>query len=176
MNTLELEQCIAQDKHGMKQKIIGVFPANQLPYPSSQVGYPFGLIINTDKAGDPGEHWVCMYFNENMNGEYYDPLGYTIPFLNFHAFLKKYAPLGYTENYTQVQSTLSDTCGKHCLFYLYFKCRNIKTSDILKNFNPNNCKMNDIRVNKWFRQIFGCIKCDTSSSGKCVQTCRALGK
>ena len=43
--------------------------------PKYVIFFPSCYIINTDESTDVGKHWVCIYFNSNMQAEYFCSFG-----------------------------------------------------------------------------------------------------
>ena len=37
--------------------------------------YPKSFVVNTDLMEFPGTHWIAIYFNEQMKGEFFDSYG-----------------------------------------------------------------------------------------------------
>ena len=37
------------------------------------------MVLNTDPADEPGEHWVAVYIHEDGKGEYFDSYGMAPP-------------------------------------------------------------------------------------------------
>lgn len=72
MNTEQLQRVIQCDTY-MKNRIIGVFSADQLPH--MQLGSETGLITNTDPTHLPGRHWVAFYLNQQKELECFDSFG-----------------------------------------------------------------------------------------------------
>ena len=115
---------------------LGVFPVDKLPtIPRRNVKYPFCLIANTDKCGNPGQHWVAIYVQSPEHGEFFDSLGrppgeYSSLFLNF---MKRYCDR-MKWNVRQVQGIGSSVCGQYCLFYLMNRSKGICMDCILSPF------------------------------------------
>lgn len=132
MNTVELLGKLKTFKN-----FIGVFPCDKTPKVKKKV---FGIIINTDKADQKGQHWVS-YFVKNGKGEYFDSFG--LPPYNQHIlkFVKVYSKKGFTWNKQQVQDVKSTTCGNYCVLFLACKFKGVptKTFKLLfcKNFKTN---------------------------------------
>ncbi|KAI8499056.1 hypothetical protein Bbelb_235090 [Branchiostoma belcheri] len=51
----------------------GVFAADQLP--TNVPDYPSAYVVNTDDSGKPGQHWLALYFDDTMRGEFFDSYG-----------------------------------------------------------------------------------------------------
>ena len=43
----------------------GVFPRDKLPDINRR---PCGVIVNLDKSGEPGSHWIAIYFGKDFQG------------------------------------------------------------------------------------------------------------
>lgn len=71
MNTEQLQRVIRCDGY-MKSRVLGVFPADDLP---TYLTLITGLIINTDPITLPGRHWVAFYLNEQNELECFDSFG-----------------------------------------------------------------------------------------------------
>ena len=104
----------------MRRYCIGCFPRDKLP---ENADSPFALVANTETAKQKGEHWVAIFVDRNGCGEYFDSYGRK-PLSTFARYLTENAPNGWkTALDSPVQSIFSTTCGQHCLYYLYNKCR-----------------------------------------------------
>ncbi len=68
----------------------GVFACDELP---DVIIRPSVIVVNTDPAKRPGQHWICIYFDENLHGEFFDSFG-APPKLVFERYMEKIAPLG----------------------------------------------------------------------------------
>ena len=51
----------------------GVFPSNKLPRKIGEGQRIF--VANTDPAGEPGQHWVALYFHPEGGCSYFDSYG-----------------------------------------------------------------------------------------------------
>ena len=78
------------DKNIKRNSFMGVLAINQLPYIQSYLR-PCGLIVNTDSANLPGEHWIAVILNICGRGEIFDSFGELPPselaiWMNKHCF------------------------------------------------------------------------------------------
>ncbi len=96
-------------------KFKGVYPRDMLP---SSLSSDRGLVINTDKSTEPGEHWVAIYKYKNGSTVYFDSFGLPPLHIEILQFLNKIAPLGWYHNTITFQSAYQDSCGLHCIFFL----------------------------------------------------------
>ena len=92
-----------------------VFPRDRLP---ESLNIKCGIIINTDKAEDPGEHWVSIYKNQKGFVIYFDSFGLPPFHTEIIKFINKISPIGWFYNTITFQSVYQDTCGMYCVFFL----------------------------------------------------------
>ena len=73
--------------HPPKGSFSGVYACDELT--SIEINkYPKSFVVNTDPMELPGIHWIAIYFNEQMKGEFFDsygkhPIHYNKHFLDF---------------------------------------------------------------------------------------------
>ena len=91
----------------------------------------FAVILNTDNAFYPGEHWIAIYVNKvNKNKTYvFDSYGYSPYFHHpdWYYLLKRFnsTKLWYNKKREQYSK---NKCGLHCLYFLFHT--------IYTNFTP----------------------------------------
>ena len=131
MDSLTLASALNSDP--ATRRLFGkVCAANELPEYIEQ--RPALFIVNTDPAHLPGTHWIAMYFDDGPC-EYIDSIAEE-PQREFETFLSKNSHSGYLVNTRRVQSYESDTCGHFCLYFAYFRSRNIPMDMIVQSFTP----------------------------------------
>jgi hypothetical protein len=150
MNTQELTLFCLTDPY-IRKCFGGVIPADKLPV--FDYGKPKVFIVNTEKEGEDGEHWICI-FTSNIP-EYFDSLGQQ-PQPDFVNFLINQGP-NYLRNTRRVQDYYSNTCGLYCLFYAYFRCRRYSFQDIMDMFSYN-LKQNEFIVKTFYQLAMKNIK------------------
>ena len=70
MNTFQLAQVLTKDQF-TRGTFSGVYACDELS--SVEINkYPKSLWSNTDPMELPGTHWIAIYFNEQMKGEFFD--------------------------------------------------------------------------------------------------------
>ena len=70
MNTFQLAQVLMKDLL-TKESFAGVYACDELT--SIKINkYPKLFMVNTDLMELPGTHWIVIYFNEQMKGEFFD--------------------------------------------------------------------------------------------------------
>jgi hypothetical protein len=67
MNTREIERF--NRDHVCLASFQGVFSRDTLP------SKPRLLICNTDPSDKPGQHWIAIYVDKNLRGEFFDSFG-----------------------------------------------------------------------------------------------------
>ena len=163
MNTFQLAQVLTKDPL-TKESFAGVYACNQLS--SIQINeYPKSFVVNTDPMELPGTHWIAIYFNEQMKGEFFDsygkhPIHYNKYFLDF----MNRTGVQWEHNKIQLQSAFSSVCGQYCIYFLYHRCRKRSMSSIVNSF-VNDKLRNDQLVYDFvrgkYRQIDPSLKQDT---------------
>lgn len=53
-------------------EFIGVFARDQIP---QHVGLPALLVVNTDKADEPGEHWIAIHLSRSRKAAFFNSFG-----------------------------------------------------------------------------------------------------
>ena len=111
MDTTQLERYL--ENMGMNYLVTS---SDRLPW---AIERPTALIANTDRADEPGTHWVCFYFPKKGPPEFFDSLGRSPEHYhkNFRNLLIAHGP-EYIRNMGQVQANQSPYCGEYCLFFL----------------------------------------------------------
>ena len=162
MNILQLAQVLTKDPV-TKESFAGVCACNQLS--SIKLNdYPKSFVVNTDPMEFPSTHWIVIYFNEQMKGEFFDsyrkhPIHYNKHFLDF----MNRNGVQWEHNRIQPQSGFSFVCGQYCIYFLYHRCRKRSMSSIVNCF-VNDKLRNDQLVYDFvrgkYRQIHSSLKQD----------------
>jgi hypothetical protein len=120
------------------KNFIGVFARDRLP---SKVNYPCSLVANSDKASEPGTHWIAIVIDENGIGEYFDSFGLPPMYVEFIDFLnnnsKQYF---YNERFLQCLTCI--TCGQYCIAYIKLRYNGYTSKEFIKLFS-NDQYVND---------------------------------
>ena len=118
--------------------------------------FPALYIINTDVSEGPGKHWCVGYLDftpneeeeEEREMEFFDSYGCPPGAYG----LDRLFPTGEIRvNTRTVQSWDSSTCGHHCLFFAYFRCRGMGMEEIVRLYSDD-LKRNDEMVTKFVLQ------------------------
>ena len=132
MNTFQLTQVLTKDPF-TKGSFAGVYAFDQLS--SIEISkYPKSFVVNTDPTEHSGTHWIAIYFNKQMKGEFFDsyrkhPIHYNKHFWNF----MNRNNVEREHNKIQLQSNFSTVCGQYCVYFLYHCYRKRPKSSIVNS-------------------------------------------
>jgi len=118
----------------------GSFPCNCIPKPTRK---PIAFIVNTDKAGEPGTHWVALLLLDDGAGEYFDSFG--LP--PFEKSIINYIKDNCTKlvyNDKHIQNNTAKTCGLYCVKFIEARSLGIDMDMFLHMFSkllPENEKL-----------------------------------
>ncbi len=112
MSTAQVTETLCRGLHD-RVRLLGVFPSDREPSPTSTDKYPCCYVLNTDPSNMPGEHWLAFYCaSPASRTEYFDSLGFS---------RKDYglADGDYVQvNKKMLQAVNSNMCGEYCVYYL----------------------------------------------------------
>ena len=113
----------------------GTVPCDGLTHQSRRLTVPRAYIVNTDPAGQPGQHWLGVWTEENAC-EVFDSFaldlktyGTTEPLQTWLRRHFKYV----TSNGQSVQSLHNQSCGGHALMFLVAKSQGQSLSSFLQH-------------------------------------------
>ena len=155
MNTTQLQCCIDCDPV-LKDKVIGVFAADQLPMTLSK--YPCGFIANTDTYSKPGQHWCAFYVERAGVVEFFDSYGQkpATNSVHFKQWIAEHGPK-VTSNDRQIQSDFSSVCGLYCLYFLHQRLNGHSMIQIVNSFTPD-VSFNDQHIHERLMHVYSmCI-------------------
>ncbi len=127
----------------------GVFSADNI-----QIGEtPSFIVVNTDRVGLGGTHWVVMYLNETQS-EFFDSLGQapTCYHKEWATLLAETSPQ-YAYNDVRLQDSMSQTCGHFCIYYILKRHHGNSFNDIIERFDDNLLQKNDRFVLKFVNTL-----------------------
>ena len=172
MDTSQLQCCIQCDSL-LRQHVLGVFAADQLPQVSDK-SYPYGFITNTDVQAKRGQHWCAFYANGLGETEFFDSYGLSPRHYNhlFDQWLQNHS-LQATWNTVQIQSEYSSVCGLYCLFYLRQRLMGRSLNRIVHLFSVDDLVSNDSFIYEYISNVYSQCTSDFSQSN---QVCLPLIK
>lgn len=113
------------------------------------------IIVNTDPSNKPGKHWLALYVDQNRNAEFFDSYGFG---LEHYSFVKDFLIRNEVSlskcNTRQLQGSLSSTCGQFCLYFLFWRCRDLPFEKIMSSF-AQSTDTNDIFVTSFVNTVTG---------------------
>ena len=141
-DTMELTLACSKDEDISKNNFLGVFAADKIPHFIP----PFCcFIMNTDRQGLEGEHWVCIFCKGGMKF-YFDSYDGNEIYgnENWRQFLSK----EWNRNNIVLQQLDSDVCGDYCIYFLKkMSCMETPSLEFLKKeFDEDDPFSNDYRV------------------------------
>jgi len=145
MDTLDLNKLLEHNAC-----FLGTFPRDMLPSTVKRKA-PFGLIVNTDKASDPGTHWVAIFVDASGYGEYFDSFGLAPQHNEITDFLNNTCTQGWSYNSYALQDITGDTCGVYAAMYLETRFQGCSYTQFMSMFTSNQ-RINDFLV-PWFYLI-----------------------
>lgn len=129
LDTLELNNLLKNVK-GFK----GVFAADELPCSSK---WPCVLVLNTDPASKPGEHWVAIFISKTGVGKYFDSFG--LPPSVEHAHWLDINCKSWTSSNATLQEINTVACGYFCAYYLLSRAKGLTHDRIIDILQRKKC-------------------------------------
>ncbi len=126
MNTAQLNSILSTDCE-VSRFFIGVFPSNKIPYVEQGC-----MVINEDINTKEGSHWVALFKFDNGIVEYFDSYGRQPTAKWIKVYLTGEVVVVCKK---QVQSLFSETCGHHCVYYLWHRARGVAYEDIVASYH-----------------------------------------
>ena len=133
MNTFQIAQVLTNDLL-TKGSFSGVYACDELT--SIEINkYPKSFVVKIDPMELAGIHWIAIYFNEQMKGEFFDFYGKNLIHCNKHLldFMNRNA-VEWEHNKIPIQSAFSTVCGQYYIYFLYDRCRERSMSTIVNSF------------------------------------------
>jgi hypothetical protein len=156
MNTTQIRKMLTGDPYA-KTVFKGVFPCDKLPKVISE--FPCAFVANTDHSGEGGEHWVCYYFDENGNAEYFDSYGIQPVNCELFKFWKGHGK-NHSWNTVQLQGMKSTVCGQWCVAFITNRARGCSLSTFVNRFrgkDVNNENSNSGKYDKWVQRVVNSV-------------------
>lgn len=118
----------------------------------------------------PGEHWLAIYVSREGESCFFDSFGNSPDNIRFPTLIRNFLrtnSIRITYSNKQVQDFTSDTCGQHCVFFLYHMSKGYNYENFIKLYHDDLMK-NDKMVDHFVKKLkprtcnnktFKCIKC-----------------
>ena len=121
----------------------GVYASDELP---TIIRRPSVIVANTEPASHQGEHWVCLYFDEEGHGEFFDSFGMPRKIV-FKRYMDENC-IAWTFNNKRMQSIVSKFCGHYCIWFCLMKNRNVAMYELVRTMT-NDTGLNDYSVHRF---------------------------
>ena len=149
MDEDQISKILSQDFF-TKKYFVGVFSRTHITLGRK---LPAIYIINLDKYGSPGFHWIAVYIDEKTINIFDSFGGNFINDPKFASFIS------YCKNKNQkvvssphvIQSALSSACGLYCILFAMFMARRRSYKDFISLFKNNPSEINDLAISHYFR-------------------------
>ena len=133
--------------HGTDVRWLSTYARDQIP-PLEHERRPFALVINTDVAAGPGEHWLAFYAPRTSSKiEMFDSFGLPPDFYSLDKSLIHFFTRG-------IQAFNTKVCGHYALLFIYLRSRGYSFNNSIiilkKNFTDALAarKMLDLSLSK----------------------------
>lgn len=155
MNNHEIESILS---HLLGDCFYGVWPCDQLHLLSHIKQRPVFLVVNTDPADKPGEHWLALTLDKFGGASFFDSYGFPPIFQHYPKsilnFLKAHSSEIMYHSF-QLQRIDSSVCGHHCIFYLCHRACGLSMVQTLKKYTTDVSK-NDSMVYNFVKKYQQC--------------------
>jgi hypothetical protein len=120
MNSLQINRILSH-----VPGFVGVFPADRIPKIDH---YPASLVVNTDKSGKPGTHWLGIFMANENTVEFFDTFG-RVPSGAIAEFVGQYE--NKKANRLKLQASYEISCGPHVIYFLIQRSKGVKFGKII---------------------------------------------
>ena len=121
----------------------GIYSCDLLP---DTVVRPSVIVANTNPASRPGQHWICMFFDEDGHGEFFDSFG-LLPKHVFQRYMDKHC-IVWTFSKKQIQSLVSRFCGHYYIWYCIMNFRTATLNELISSMSGET-GLNDFLVHRF---------------------------
>lgn len=122
---------ILQRNPTTKDKYVGCFPSDKIP--KITINFPHCFCVNTSRADEEGEHWIAIYVQSPNYVEYFDSFGEWPPKSDdIFTYLQQFPNIKF--NKLPLQSERSSVCGKHVIYFLHMRCKEMTFEWIIDHF------------------------------------------
>src|SRR5271167_799434 len=135
MNSIELNEALIRNSV-TRHYYQGIYRPKDVPRTFKE--YPCFIIVNTVNA-KRGQHWLVFFYITPFYLEIFDSLGFNLNKYNdiTKCLQKQQGTIVF--NSVVLQDSDSQTCGAHCLFFVYIKTvKKIALSTVLNEYYIKN--------------------------------------
>ena len=132
------------------KSFLGCYASDQLENLSLSF-FPCTFIVNTDKNGMSGTHWICFRISKRRV-EMFDSLGLIyekkLP-IEIIVFLQRFGVSRNIKFNKRLQPDLSVLCGFYCIFFIFL--RQFCSFGQIQKYFDDNLNKNDKTITKFFK-------------------------
>ena len=154
LTTSKLNQ-LARHHPTLASHYYGAVSCDGLPDHPLELQQPKGYIVNTDPAGEPGQHWIGVWTDGNTC-EVLDSFALDLPLYQtaqpFQDWLNRHFKY-VTHSGQSVQSLHNQSCGGDALMFLVAKSQGKTMSEFVKTWSKYDYVANGHRVGQWVRNL-----------------------
>jgi hypothetical protein len=119
--------------HGTEVRWLGTFARDEIPALEHE-RRPFALVINTDAAADPGEHWLALYGGRGSRKiELFDSFGLDPKLYSLDQSLS----LSISFSNRSIQDISTKVCGHYALLFIYLRSRGRSFESTITSLDKN---------------------------------------
>lgn len=111
-------------------------------------------VVNTDRCGGRGIHWVAFHFPLRGPAEFFDSLGNSPEYnhTRFRYILTINGPR-YQYSSSRIQSETSCVCGHYCIYFIEKRNKGFSMKNIMHDFSVSRLHENDRLVSDYVKQL-----------------------
>ena len=132
----------------IRKRFCGVCLIDLIP---DDLRIPAIIVVNHDKSGERGSHWIVLHFKENNIVEHCDSIGRKRIRYIHNLLISKNKTYRY--NNKRIQDYKTNMCGLFCIFYGFYLCRHINFNRIMSKFGKS-LERNESIVKKFYLENF----------------------
>ena len=136
MNSIQITKLMNQDKFTRKH-FKGVY---RIDLVLENLTNPSIIVVNLYRSYKKGSHWIVLHYNDIEKAEHFDSIGNKPDEVLHNLLVDK--KITYKYNNKRLQNYLADTCGRFCLYYSFYSCREWTMEKILNTLS-NDLKKNE---------------------------------
>jgi len=133
MNSIQIDKILSSADLKTKKCYKGTFASNTIQKFKT---YPYAIVVNTDRQGTPGTHWVGMFFTKPDTIEYFDSFGIWPPnSFDLHKYVGSFKFI--KVNKIKLQHSLDISCGPYVIYFLVNRCNGVPFDTIVKSLSAS---------------------------------------
>ena len=153
LDNVQLDR-LADSQPTLKPHFYGTRACDRLPTSPDKQG-PVAYIVNTDRHGQPGRHWIALWTQDGaceildsyaLPLETYQTTGPLLTWLHKHWDVV-------IPNSQSLQSIYSQSCGDNALFFLIDRSRGKSMKEFLNRFDKHDYVHNDHKVGQMLKRL-----------------------